>query len=66
VTLKWFTVNDDKQDVSDDDYNLEVIVYQGSVFFKRAYLQFGINYVVAANPNIIESHSVINYVNYIK
>jgi hypothetical protein len=59
-------VNNDQQDVGDDDYNLEVIVYQDSVFCRHANLQFAINYVVAANPNIIESHSVINCVNYIK
>jgi hypothetical protein len=39
----WFTVNDDQQDVSDDDYNLEVVVYQDSVFSKHANLQFAMN-----------------------
>jgi hypothetical protein len=38
----WFAVNDDQQDVG-DDYNLEVVVYQGSVFSRHANLQFGIN-----------------------
>jgi hypothetical protein len=58
-------VNDDQQDVGDDRYNLEVVVYQVSVFSWHANLHFGINYVAAANPNIIESHFVINCVNYI-
>jgi hypothetical protein len=60
----WVAVNDGQENVSGDDYNLEVAVYQGSVFSRHANLQFGINYVVAANPNIIESDSVITSISF--
>ncbi len=39
----WFAVNDGQQDVGDDDYNLEVVLYQGWVISRHANLKFGIN-----------------------
>lgn len=39
----WFTVNDDQKDVSDDDYNLEVVLCQASAFSRHANLQFVMN-----------------------